>query len=196
MTQPEEKKYWNNLAKDHSLQSNHIIAGTVTIDDCLKAIVPELKIIEQTTILEIGSGIGRMTIPIAAEFPDAKVIGLDIAKKLIKLAPKHERVAYVEGDGRTLPFEHGTLSGIYTMAVFQHIPNDAKEAYIKEAARVLIQGGVFRVQFVEDAESGPLSYGISRDEIMLMCEYAGMAVDKVETELIEPNWVWVTAVNQ
>lgn len=195
MSVADEKQYWDTAAKDKDVDIKYIC--DIDTQLCLDAIVPSLKM---GNILEIGCGVGRLLTQLETQdslYP-SKFYGIDISSKMLSIAKKRSkdtnRVFYKKNDGRTIPFESNSFDSVYSMLVFQHIPNDAKESYIKEASRVLVQGGIFRFQFIEDAELGLVSYGISRDEILTMCEYAGFAIDQVNTEVIHPQWTFITGI--
>lgn len=194
MTVQEEKNYWNSIAESPDVQAA-ISDPNIKFGDCLNAILEGIDTAKNGTIVEIGSGMGRFVISISAMWQTARVIGVDISKKMNKLAKKTAKnngawgnYDFVKCDGRTIPLKDNEADAVYSILVFEHIPNDAKEQYIKEAARVLHQGGIFRFQFVENDQT----YGIGRDEITTMCEYAGFEVEKIDSELVQQNWVWVT----
>lgn len=201
MSVKEEKQYWEQAAASDNVMDNYIIDKAVTIEQCLDAILPEISSAKTGTIIEIGCGVGRLALPIAKLWDQATVIGIDISPSMIKLAKQaskamggQDNVSFLVGNGRTLKAADESVAAVYSMVTFQHIPNDAKEGYIREAARVLQPGGVLRFQIVEDAETGLVSYGSTREEVAAMCENAGLVIERMHHELIHPQWSWITAV--
>lgn len=194
MSVKEEKEYWDNAAQDPDVNKKYIC--DIDLEKCLTAITSDLK---TGKILEIGCGVGRLTswLATSSKFGGSYIHGIDISEKMVRLAkentPWKTYTTYSVNDGRTIPYSDGFFDSVYSMLVFQHIPNDAKENYIKEAARVLSQGGVLRIQFVKNCEDGPVSYSATADQIATMCEYAGFTIDKIEDGLLHPQWVWITA---
>lgn len=198
-----EKEYWARASKDKELDVKYI--SDIDTEVCLDGLSPISSVFEYTrngtlNILDIGCGVGRLAIPIANRYIDFKVCGVDISPEMLKIANKRaKKTKNFETklcDGRTIPYPDASFMAVYSMLMFQHIPNEAKDGYIKEAARVLQQGGVFRFQFVPEAEEGPVSYGASIDEVTTMCEYAGFKVDQIDKGLVHPQWTWITAIKE
>ena len=100
-------------------------------------------------MLEIGCGAGRMLVHFAPHFE--RVDGVDIAPEMLERARKHvpENVHLCVGTGATLDrFEDESVDLIFSVQVFQHIPDRALIAeYINECGRVLRQGGRAVLQF-------------------------------------------------
>ena len=101
-------------------------------------------------VVEIGCGLGRMTRWFAEEF--LEVHGVDVSAEMIAEARERLRrypnVVLHVGSGSDLAFlpdEHFDLA--FSYIVFQHIPSRAIiENYVRETARVLKPGGVFKFQ--------------------------------------------------
>ncbi len=101
-------------------------------------------------VVEIGCGVGRMTRWFAEEF--LEVHGVDISAEMIEEARARLRdypnVVLHVGSGmdlRGLPDRHFDLA--FSYIVFQHIPSRTViENYVRETARVLKPGGIFKFQ--------------------------------------------------
>jgi SAM-dependent methyltransferase len=111
----------------------------------------ELKRLQgRDAALEIGCGPGRLMRPLAKHF--GEIHGVDVSDEMIKLAK--ERLADIpnafpqHGAGNDLAqFPDGKFDFVYSYAVFQHIPSrDVVFNYLREAWRVLKDGGVLRCQ--------------------------------------------------
>lgn len=103
--------------------------------------------VEFGRVVEIGSGAGRLTKYMAADFAD--VIGIDVSDDMLKVARSNILEANVElrlGDGVTLPVETATADGVFSTHVFQHFESLAlARANFSEAARILKPGGSMMV---------------------------------------------------
>jgi SAM-dependent methyltransferase len=121
---------------------------------------------ENTRSLELGCGTGRLLIPIARTGAD--VVGVDrSAPMLARAAARSRRVTrglrppLVRGDIRTLPFASGSFGVVMApYGVLQSLITDAAlSATLREAARVLMPGGLLGIDLVPDlvrwAEYGP-----------------------------------------
>lgn len=103
-----------------------------------------------TLAVEIGSGLGRVCLPLAERFE--RVVGLDISSEMVERSRElvdDPRIEFVLGDGSTLRgVDDGSADLVLTFTVFQHIPDPAViEGYILEAGRVLRPGGVLCFQW-------------------------------------------------
>jgi SAM-dependent methyltransferase len=108
-------------------------------------------------VVEIGCGLGRMTRWFAEQF--LEVHGVDISAEMIAEARRRLRdypnVVLHVGSGQDLSFlldEYFDLA--FSYIVFQHIPSRAIiENYLRETARVLKPGAVFKFQLNGRRES-------------------------------------------
>jgi len=94
-------------------------------------------------ILDIGSGTGELVEKLARKYPEAKIIGLDLASGMIEAARnkvKYDNVKFIEGDGEELPFAAGTFDLVVSSASLQWM--DAGKVF-KEVVRVLGPAGEF-----------------------------------------------------
>lgn len=101
-------------------------------------------------VLEIGCGAGRMTRPLAETV--AEVHGIDVSGEMIKRAhlalEAHDNAFVYHGDGAGLDaVEARDFDLAFSYIVFQHIPTiEVIEAYVRDVAKRLKPGGVFKVQ--------------------------------------------------
>ena len=188
-----EQDFWEEAAKDKKV-SRYIADKSVTLEKCTDAILPSIKVCKN--VLEIGSGIGRLTISFAKKLKKTNFFGVDISRGMIYLSSKKassiKNVLFEKNDGRTLP-KH-VIDGAYSMLCFQHITAEGVRGYIKQIGSMLSKGGVFRFQFVEGNEKSALSQQYHEEEIRKWCEEAGLKVTDYEKGLIYPVWTWVTAI--
>ena len=108
-------------------------------------------------VLDMGTGLGRVAIEIAKQFPEAQVIGVDTWTKGWKLfgmtkagAEKNVRIEGVSGrctfqtdSALDLPFEDGEFQLVVSSFAFHEIKIPDRTVLFKEAIRALAPGGVF-----------------------------------------------------
>lgn len=167
----EEKQYWNKAAQDPEVDMKYIC--DLDTGKCLEAI-GELE----GKVLEIGCGVGRL-------MKDG-YCGIDISEKMLEIARKRKpNCEFKLTDGRSIPYEDNTFDSVYSMLVFQHLPIEAVETYIKEVRRVLKENGVFIFQYIRGKEDAPFS---KHHSIIPR----GFSFHE-ETGLVHPQWTWVHA---
>jgi len=114
-------------------------------------------------VLELGSGTGRVMVPLARAGID--IIGIDRSAPMLERARRYARearrsargakaarVRIVRGDIRSLPFRAGSFSAVIApYGVLQSLtrPRDLTAA-LKSIARVLPRGGAFGLDLVPD----------------------------------------------
>jgi len=101
--------------------------------------------------LEIGCGPGRLMKPLSRYF--GEIHGVDVSDEMIRIARRrlsgvpHAHVHATNG-ASLAQFADDSFEFVYSYAVFQHIPSrDVVLEYMRETARVLKPGGIFRGQF-------------------------------------------------
>jgi len=111
-------------------------------------------------VLELGCGTGRVSLPMART--GALVLGIDRSASMLARARKRTRLAklgthlhLVRGDIRFLPFPAASLSLIAApYGVLQSLLDDeALDAALASAFRVLKKGGTFAIDMVSDLVS-------------------------------------------
>lgn len=143
-------------------------------------------------VLEIGCGVGRLARPLAARV--AHVVGVDVSAEMVRRAKEYcsglPNVEFHPTGGR-LDFPDGSFDLVFSHIVFQHLPRKAyAERYFREAYRVLVPGGVFRVQvdgrsrqffrrWIADSWSGVVYSG---RELHRRLERAGFRVSETRGE--------------
>jgi len=101
---------------------------------------------ESKTVLEIGSGAGRLLAGAARSFGHA--IGVDVHDQQSAVRAELARrgvtnATLLSTDGRTLPVPDASVDAAYSFIVFQHLERiDTLRAYLAETARVLKPGGI------------------------------------------------------
>jgi SAM-dependent methyltransferase len=97
-----------------------------------------------TRFLDLGSGVGWATALAVARGGVGNAIGLDFSETAISLAAQREKpreqIAWVVGDGMTLPFGDATFDRVFSFGSMEHFP-DVRQGF-REMARVLTPDGL------------------------------------------------------
>lgn len=138
-----ERNYWQKNALDRNVDLKYI--SDIGKKECLEDIGKR-----KGKVLEIGCGVGRL-------MQDGDY-GIDISENMLKIAKqRNPNLNLSVTDGRTIPHEDAYFNYVYCYLVFQHLHIDGVQSYIKEAYRVLKNGGVFTFQWIEGDEDEPFS---------------------------------------
>lgn len=201
-----ERAYWDAAARGDGRWELFSVPGIegwdAGVDACLSQIVPALTPVLRpgATILDLGCGIGRLTLPLAVAFPAVSFVGLDLSPKMVTTARASAKqhgqrnVRFLTGDGRTLPKTLPRLAGALSVLTFQHIPAEAQEGYVRALAAKLDLGGTVCLQFVVTEVDHFLSHGVDPNAVAGWCENAGLSVEAEYFGVVDESWAWITAV--
>lgn len=144
-------------------------------------------------VLEIGCGVGRLLRPLAGRV--ARVVGVDLSEAMLARARDHcgglPNVELLRTDGGLDSFPDAAFDFVFSHIVFQHLPRKAyAERYFRDAFRVLVAGGIFRVQvdgrsrqffrrWIADSWSGVV---FSASELTRRLERVGFRVVEIRGE--------------
>lgn len=150
-------------------------------------------------IVDFGCGFGKSTWPLKKAFPQAEVIGIDLAAPCLRLAAQLTgrqglAIRFQQADAVATPLEAQSVD-LVTSTMFVHeVPADVLPAVFAEAARLLAPGGVLRFldfQLTGDAfrDLAMLEHGTRNNEPymspMLLADLTAMARD---AGLINVTW--------
>jgi ubiquinone/menaquinone biosynthesis C-methylase UbiE len=98
-------------------------------------------------VLDLGTGTGAVARLVADRFPEAEIVGVDIAARMIEEARRltdSSRITYQVADAQTLPFAEGSFDLI---TLGNMIP------FFDELARLLASGGYVIVAYSAGPET-------------------------------------------
>ncbi|MEA1959077.1 MAG: class I SAM-dependent methyltransferase [Chloroflexota bacterium] len=101
---------------------------------------------ENSLVLEVGCGSGRILTKIAGEL-NCKCIGVDVEEGSFPAVSFYSRqegvqVETIKGDGFSLPFKGKTFDVVYSEGVIEHFPLERSAEMIREHSRVCKPGGL------------------------------------------------------
>lgn len=124
---------------------NRKYAGIIKDDNHLALLLSLADCGGTDRVLDIGTGTGYLAFALAERFPEARVCGIDIAKRIVE---KNNAAALEKGlhnltfeafDGLMYPFPEESFDLIVTRYAFHHFPNAADSA--AQMNRLLRAGG-------------------------------------------------------
>ncbi len=148
-------------------------------------------------ILEIGSGMGRLTEFFAKNFKE--VHGLDISPTMLAIARKRlaslANITWTETPGTAISAPDNYFDVVFSYDVFKHLASESVVAdYVAEIARTLKPGGIMKLQLRTGA---PIHrwwwfYGVALtpEKIRTMLQSVGLDVLRLELENPKSVWVW------
>lgn len=109
--------------------------------------IKELMLKDGQNLLDIGCGSGRVTRAIKAAYPKAQVTGIDPSGRSLATAMRKARdkgldISFVNASAERLPFPDGSFDVVFSSMAFHHMPTGVKVLAVREAYRVLRQGGI------------------------------------------------------
>jgi ubiquinone/menaquinone biosynthesis C-methylase UbiE len=144
----------------HWRASNYDAGSAFEIEHHLEAI--QLAGIQAgQRVLDAACGTGRATLDLAkAVGPGGKLDGLDLTEEMLgqaraklEKAGLSDRVAFKQGNARSLPYPDATFDLLYNGYMFDLIPMDGMLPILKEFLRVLKPGG--KLVLVNMSKPGP-----------------------------------------
>jgi ubiquinone/menaquinone biosynthesis C-methylase UbiE len=128
------------------------------------ALADAMGIDVDTSVLDIGSGLGGPARTLAAQY-GCTVTGIDLtpsfctaANELSRWTGLDDRTTFRVGDACALPFDDDSFDAAMTIHAAMNIPD--KPAVYQEARRVLKPGGVFAIYDVLQGEGGDVLFPV------------------------------------
>jgi ubiquinone/menaquinone biosynthesis C-methylase UbiE len=115
-----------------------------------RMIVPMLKRhtnFANLQILEIASGTGNASRPLAASFKEATLTCVDLSDAYLKKAQEelktYKNINFVRAKAEDLPFKDHSFDVVVSVFMFHEVPEEVRLQILEEAKRVLKPGGIF-----------------------------------------------------
>lgn len=151
-------------------------------------------------IIDLGCGFGKSTWPFARLYPDAEVIGVDLAAPCLEMG--HQKcgalglpVQFLQRDCCDTGLDDGSMDLVASTMLLHELPPEPLAQTIREAARLLAPGGLLRMldfRYTGDALRNHVLTGHSARNNEPFMPYA-MAADTMEiceaTGLMNARWV-------
>lgn len=111
----------------------------------LKKIIEFLPLKSGMKILDLGTGNGYLSFPIAKKYTDVSMVGLDIVEKALEVnrikaeIESIKNISFITYDGHSFPFADNEFDMVISRYALHHFPDIQKS--ISEVSRVLKSGG-------------------------------------------------------
>ena len=136
----EIKNIFNEISKYYDKTNDLISFGLHTL--VKKMAIAELNIAPRSMVLDVCCGTGDFTKIIGEQVPNAKVIGIDIAENMLRLAKKKNRFGvFLRMDATNVTFKKFEFAYVISAFGLRNIPN--RRQAIAEIYRILKPEGKF-----------------------------------------------------
>lgn len=135
--------HWNELSKGY----DSVMSSDPSYRKLLMQII-ELIPPRATTVLDLGCGTGALSFICSRSFPDAHIIGIDPAPKMIEKAEAlnsgSHRIHFEEGNAAELEhFKSNSFDAVISNFALHHLEHSDKKICARQVYRVLKPGGRF-----------------------------------------------------
>jgi ubiquinone/menaquinone biosynthesis C-methylase UbiE len=171
------------------------------------AVLARLERLGPGSVLDVGCGTGQLTRRIARVLPEARVVGCDFSRGMLRrAAPRSVRSQWVRADALRLPFADASFEAVVTTQAFHWFPDQAEAC--RELARILVPGGHVLASLIQApcralGEATHLGSRLARrplrwptrDEMRALFVEAGLAVDEQHRIVrLPPSWLFPTVL--
>ena len=130
---------------EESFSSENYYNKQTQDDQHLKNILDFLPFKANMKILDLGTGSGYLSFPIAKKYPNISIIGLDIVEKALEVnrfkakEKKVQNISFITYDGVNFPFAENEFDMVISRYALHHFPDIHKS--ISEISRVIKLNG-------------------------------------------------------
>ena len=127
-----------------------VVRRTTREETFKRRLIDQARLRPGHRVLDLGCGTGTLAMMARGAEPGIEVIGLDADPEMLSRAQAKARrarlsVRFDEGRSDALPYEDRSFDRVLATLFFHHLTDQAKEATIREVARVLRPGGELHV---------------------------------------------------
>lgn len=129
--------------KDYYSRYDHFLNLDLSKVESFQTIKEWLK--GRKRIVDIGCGVGYLT-------SFWKAVGIDNDPQAIKIAKKRfPKTKFILGDAtKKLPFKTNSIDAVVCYNILEHLPDEGREKFFKEAKRVLKKDGLFIASYIDE----------------------------------------------
>lgn len=181
---------------EHSFSSGDFYNRQTQDERHLENILAFLPLKADMKILDLGTGSGYLSFPIAKKYPDLSVTGLDIVEKALEINRIRAReenignVSFITYQGMDFPFADGTFDMVISRYALHHFPDIWKS--ISEVSRVIRPEGFLFIsdpapnaddtsRFIDEymrlKKDGHIKF-YTKEEWKQICERYGLRLEK------------------
>lgn len=172
----------------------------------IHSIIHSLPRLEGLKVLDLGCGVGRVTVPLAQQ--GAHVTSFDNSSEMLAAAQLNveeagvaQSVTFEKGSADELPFPDETFDAVICVGVLEHLPPPVREATLRQIIRVVRRPGDLalvvnntesqfltrenRYHMQEQQENGYFVGLIGRDSVETRLRDAGFTVRSAGSNLFQ-----------
>jgi len=147
-------------------------------------VLKELKLKEEMTAADFGSGAGGWVLPLAKKLEEGKIYAIDILEEplsALRAKAKLEKIINIETIIADVEKKLDISEGVVDLVLMTNLlfQCEDRKAVFQEAKRVLRTGGkVLVVDWKKDAPLGPEEGRVSAEEVKKIADGAGLKLEK------------------
>jgi 2-polyprenyl-3-methyl-5-hydroxy-6-metoxy-1,4-benzoquinol methylase len=181
-----DSNQWRSIDNTNNPDAFVAFLDEVTVPkwDVLPEAVRLLEVSPGCSVLDVGSGAGRLLIELASRVDGVRAVGIDASQKMVTTATSRAQSAGVAvqfelGDAQRLNFPDESFDRVNCSLVLVHVEDPG--AVVAEIARVLAPGG--RVAFSEPDAGALMVDSVDVATAMLRQFFAGLRNPDVSRQL-------------
>lgn len=143
------KQVFEHFNTEATVFDEHVLKSIPHYQQMIEVIINMLPFTKDKpfTIMDVGTGTGNIAYNIKSAFPKCKLVCLDLAPNMLKIAQEKlkgfKNVEYVEADVNNYTFDR-QYDAIVSSLTLHHLETDTdKHAFHKKAYKALKKGGCF-----------------------------------------------------
>lgn len=115
-----------------------------------QALIETANIPAGVKVLDFGCGTATLTMMVKEIYPEAKVTGIDVDRKIVdraiqKVKEKKLGIFLLVYDGKQLPFQRNAFNRTVSCLVFHHLDTETKQKSLTEIFRILSKDGQLHI---------------------------------------------------